>query len=77
MALRMRRIALGLNQLEMAERAGTHQSNISAWEIDKRLPSFKQLPKLAEALQLPLDVLASYLATEVAKAGGAKAEAVA
>ena len=55
--LRNQRIKHQLDQTGLAKRAGLSKSVISAFERGARLPSFENLPKLADAL----DVTADYL----------------
>lgn len=47
----------GLSQTELAERIGTHQPNISAYESGEREPSLKVIRALADALGVSFDVL--------------------
>ena len=53
-ALRARRLAAGLTQRELAERAGVPQPNVSAYELGRREPNAETRRRLDSALQLPL-----------------------
>ena len=55
--LKTRRLAAGLSQKELAERLGTVQSAISAWESGEKMPRASQLPELAKALNCSIDEL--------------------
>ena len=52
-----RRLALGLTQAQLAEKAGVKNSLVSAWEIGTYKPSFKSLVKLSKALDCTIDEL--------------------
>lgn len=47
----------GLTQLELAERAGMPPSSVGHFEGGGRLPAFKSLEALAEALEVRVDFL--------------------
>ena len=53
------RLEAGLTQKELAEKIGTHQSNISRLESGKCTPTFQLLAKVAEATgrELKIDLL--------------------
>ena len=51
------RQAAGLSQLQLAERVGTHHSNIGFWEVSGTPPRGEVLPALAKALGVSVDVL--------------------
>src|SRR5262245_50842438 len=55
--LRELRDAVGLNQAELAERAGVVPANISRWESGDREPLVSQVRKLADALGVPAEEL--------------------
>lgn len=55
--LRAARELRGLNQTDLAQRSGLQQSAVSHYETGTRRPSFTNLRKLAEAM----DVTADYL----------------
>ena len=50
--VRERRLALGLTQQELAERAGLQRSYIGEIELGKRNVTFKSAAKIAKALQV-------------------------
>lgn len=49
--LKKRRKSLGLNQTQLAERAGVSQNTISGYETGERFPNRNILEKLAKALE--------------------------
>lgn len=51
--LRARRLAAGLTQGQLAERAGVPQPNISAYEVGRREPSVETVQRLDQALRMP------------------------
>ncbi|HTY60272.1 MAG TPA: helix-turn-helix domain-containing protein, partial [Bacteroidota bacterium] len=53
-ALKRRRLALGLSQEELANRAGLHRTYITDVERGSRNPSLETIQKLARALEVPL-----------------------
>lgn len=50
------RIAAGLSQTELASRAGTRQSVISAIENGAQIPGFTTLNRIASAIGAPLEI---------------------
>jgi transcriptional regulator with XRE-family HTH domain len=56
-ALRIARAASGLQQQELAQRAGLTPSYVSLVEMGKRNPSSATLRKLSRALQIPPHLL--------------------
>ena len=50
--VRERRLALGLTQQELADRAGIHRSYIGQIEMGKRNVTLKSVARIAEALQI-------------------------
>ena len=52
-----RRLALGLTQEQLAEKAGVNLRQISAWERGAIVPSGKSLVKLSKALDCTIDEL--------------------
>ncbi len=52
--VRERRLALGLTQQELADRAGLHRSYIGQIEMGKRNVTLKSAARIAEALQLDI-----------------------
>ena len=55
--LRNLRIQRGLTQMELAEKLGTGQSSITAWEQEKREPDFKTIKKIADYFEVPISSL--------------------
>jgi transcriptional regulator with XRE-family HTH domain len=55
-ALRIARAMAGLQQKELADRAGLNSSHISLMEMGKRKPSVQALDKLCKALRIPNDL---------------------
>lgn len=55
--LRNLRIQRGLTQVELADRLGTSQSSITAWESERREPDFKTIKRLADFFRVPLSAL--------------------
>ena len=62
-ALKIARAATGLQQQELAKKAGLTASYISLVEMGKRTPSTSALRKLSRALEMPPHLL-TLLATE-------------
>lgn len=54
----------GLTQAELAKLMGVHQTNITAWEKGKWLPTAKKLIKLSQLLDCTVDELLMPEATE-------------
>ena len=50
--VRERRLALGLTQQELADRAGLHRSYIGEIELGRRNVTLKSAAKIAEVLQV-------------------------
>lgn len=55
--LRAYRHEAGLTQKQLADRAGTHDTHISAYETGERQPSRRKLEKIAEALAVSVAAL--------------------
>jgi len=55
--VRERRLALGLTQQELADRAGLHRSYIGEIELGKRNITLKSAVKIAKALQVDVTTL--------------------
>ena len=51
--LRARRIAAGLTQRDLAEKAGVPQPNVSAYELGHRKPNAETLERMNRALRAP------------------------
>lgn len=60
--LRQAREMRGLSQSELAEKAGLQTSAVSHFEVGRRAPSFDNLKRLAEALQVSIDFLSGRVA---------------
>lgn len=52
--IRQRRLALGMEQKELAEKLDVHKNTISSWEIGRTKPDITQVPAICDALQLSL-----------------------
>lgn len=52
--IKTRRKALGLNQAQAGERAGTNQAGWGHWETGRRVPTIDNLYTIAEALECTL-----------------------
>ena len=50
--IRQRRLALGMEQKELAARLGVHKNTVSSWETGRTRPDVTQLPALCKALGL-------------------------
>ena len=55
--IKEQRIALGITQEQLAKQLGVTQGAIAQWEKGVTNPSFKMLPRLAEALGISVDKL--------------------
>jgi UDP-N-acetylglucosamine 1-carboxyvinyltransferase len=51
--IRQRREAQGLTQTQLADRLGTHQTLVSAWERGRLTPDANKLARVAELLETP------------------------
>ena len=51
------RLKKGLTQTELGEKVGVKQNTFTNWEKGKREPSFENLIKLADLLEVSLDCL--------------------
>ncbi len=56
-ALKLQRELAGLNQVELANKIGISQQNISRWERDEVLPNIDFCVKLADFYNITLDEL--------------------
>jgi transcriptional regulator with XRE-family HTH domain len=52
--VRERRLALGLTQQELADRAGLHRSYVGEIELGRRNITIKNVVKIAKALQVDI-----------------------
>jgi len=57
-AVRIARAISGMQQKELADRAGLNSSYVSLIEMGKRKPSLKAVRALSGALEMPSDLLA-------------------
>jgi transcriptional regulator with XRE-family HTH domain len=55
--IKFARIKKSISQLELSDKAGTHQKNISKYEKDAVIPSATTLKKIADALEVSTDYL--------------------
>lgn len=55
--LKQLRLKKGLTQTELGEKVGVKQNTFTNWENGKREPSFENLIKLADLLEVSLDWL--------------------
>lgn len=55
--LRKTRLDRGLSQADLAKRAGLQPAAISHFETEERSPSFENLRRLADALEISIDYL--------------------
>lgn len=56
-AVRRKRLAIGLSQEDFADKAGIHRTYVSSIELGKVQVSIRIAAKLAEALEVPLSVI--------------------
>lgn len=68
--LALYRQTTGLDQTEMGERVGASRATVSAWESDRRDPSFAQVVTWAKIAGQPLEPLAEAIETTDQKVGG-------
>lgn len=55
--MRWIRVARGLTQAQLAARLGLPRPCITRWESDVRTPSLENIVKIADALDVSLDIL--------------------
>lgn len=55
--IREARRKMGLNQTELAEQMGVTQSAVSHWENGETMPTPRQIPRLAEVLNIKVSAL--------------------
>jgi transcriptional regulator with XRE-family HTH domain len=72
--LRKTREDKGLSQQDLAERAGIQASAVSHFELGRRLPSFDNIRRLADALNVTADFLLGR--TDVREVAGPEAAAL-
>lgn len=56
LTLKYLREKAGLTQVQLAEKMETHQPSIARWENGKETPKIETLEKLAEALEVRLEI---------------------
>ena len=61
-ALRLIRASLGLNQTDIAQAAGIHPTAFSRMERGDRFPSIDSTDRIAKAVEIPFELLASFAA---------------
>lgn len=64
LAVKQRRLELGISQEELSFRAGLHRTYISDIERGSRNPSLKNIDKLAKALEISISALFAYYGIE-------------
>ncbi len=47
----------GVSQIQMAKKLGISQGAVAMWETGKRIPKTTDLPKIAEALNVPVETI--------------------
>lgn len=57
MNLKTLRVSVGKTQKELANRLGVSQGALSMWETGISSPKITDLPKIAEALQVPVETV--------------------
>ena len=57
MNLKTLRVSVGKTQKELANRLGVSQGALSMWETGISSPKITELPKIAEALQVPVETV--------------------
>ena len=67
LAVRKLRIAKDLTQEELGFESGLTRAYISSIELDQKLPSITTIAKLAQALELSLSELMSFVDKEMKK----------
>lgn len=72
--LRQTREAKGMSQQDLADRAGIQASAVSHFELGRRLPSFDNIRRLADALNVTSDFLLGR--TDVREVAGPEAAAL-
>lgn len=63
-----RRKRIGISQIELANKIGVSQANVSQWESGSALPRSDKLPALAKALNCKIDDLFDEIKTAAAAA---------
>jgi transcriptional regulator with XRE-family HTH domain len=69
--VRRRRLAIGLGQEALADKAGLHRTHVSLLERGKRMPSLAVIKKLAMALDTTMAALMEELENDTATENGA------
>ena len=57
MRIKALRMELGMDEVSLGTQMGVGQSTVSMWESEAALPKVRQLPKLADVLQVPIGEL--------------------
>ncbi len=57
--IRQRRLALGMEQKELAAKLGVHKNTVSSWEIGRTKPDIVLIPAICKELQISLYALFS------------------
>lgn len=57
MRIKQLRYALGITQKELAMELGVDRATVTKWETEAAYPKVRQLPKLADVLQVPIGEL--------------------
>ncbi len=47
----------GMTQKELAEKLGVYQKDISRWETGERTPSIRNIYRICEVLDIPVNIL--------------------
>lgn len=64
MRIRELRLKMGIRQIEFAKLMEVSQSTVSSWECETYLPSVRDIPKLAKALDCEISELFVHQAEE-------------
>ena len=59
--LKKKRVSLGLNQTQIADKLNTTVATVNRYEDDKRCPHLKVLMKIARAYQMTNEELIEYI----------------
>lgn len=67
--LRKYRLQSGLSQQELANRVFVERSSVASWETGRRIPDVTMILRIAEALNMPADVLLEQAVSSEAETG--------
>ena len=67
--LRKYRLQSGLSQQELANRIFVERSSVASWETGRRIPDVTMILRIAEALNMPADVLLEQAVSSEAETG--------